>query len=76
MRRSPCLCRATTGMLLNADVFGADAIILDLEDAVAPGKDAGCWCATLRALNSRDGNHHRVNPGQRVLSDDLKAVVT
>ncbi|MBQ3168498.1 MAG: CoA ester lyase, partial [Clostridia bacterium] len=29
------------GMLLNADVHGADAIILDLEDAVSPDqKDA------------------------------------
>ena len=29
------------GMLLNADILGADAVILDLEDAVSPAeKDA------------------------------------
>ncbi len=40
------------GMLLSADVFGADAIILDLEDAVAPGEKDAARALVRSAMRS------------------------
>lgn len=68
------------GMLLNAGIFGADALILDLEDAVAPDqKDA----ARILVRNALDTKYYqgctiviRINPADTPYAqDDLKAVV-
>ncbi len=67
------------GMLLNADVHGADAIILDLEDAVSPDqKDAARILVrnAVRALSYNTQLVIRVNPlGTDFYQDDLEAVV-
>jgi citrate lyase subunit beta / citryl-CoA lyase len=66
--------------LQHALASGADAIIADLEDAVAPSAKANArrtvadWLAT-----QLDGDHPelwvRVNPAARLLADDLKVAV-
>lgn len=67
------------GMLLNADVHGADAIILDLEDAVSPDqKDAARILVrnAVRALEYQTQLVIRINPpGTDYYEADLKAVV-
>jgi len=67
------------GMLLNADVHDADAIILDLEDAVSPDqKDAARILVrnAVRALSYNTQLVIRVNPlGTDFYQDDLEAVV-
>lgn len=68
------------GMLLNADVHGADAMILDLEDAVSPDqKDAARILVrnAVRALDYQNGKLViRINPiGTPFFDDDLQAVV-
>jgi len=40
------------GMLLNADVHGADAIMLDLEDAVAPDQKDAARCLVRNAIST------------------------
>ena len=68
------------GMLLSADIFDADALILDLEDAVAPDqKDA----ARILVRNALDTKYYqnctlviRVNPiNTPYTQDDLKVIV-
>lgn len=67
------------GMLLNADVHGADAIILDLEDAVSPDqKDAARILVrnAVKALSYDTQLVIRINPiGTDFYLDDLRAVV-
>lgn len=68
------------GMLLNADVYGADALILDLEDAVAPGeKDAArdLICGALKEIGYGDAEIIiRVNPlDSGFTKADIDAVV-
>ena len=68
------------GMLLNADVYGADALILDLEDAVAPlEKDAArtLVCHALKALPYKGVEVVvRLNPlDTAYIRDDIRAVV-
>ena len=67
------------GMLLNADVHGADAIILDLEDAVLPDqKDAARILVrnAVKALSYDTQLVIRINPiGTDFYLDDLRAVV-
>lgn len=54
------------GMLQNGGVFGADAVILDLEDAVSPSeKDAARWLVSYALRKVNYGNSHkvvRINP--------------
>lgn len=42
------------GMLLNADIHGADALIFDLEDAVAPGEKDAARILVREALSAYD----------------------
>lgn len=67
------------GMLLNADIHGADAIILDLEDAVSPDqKDAARILVrnAVKALSYKTQLVIRINPlGTEYYADDLRAVV-
>ncbi|HSK69097.1 MAG TPA: CoA ester lyase [Candidatus Limnocylindria bacterium] len=68
------------GMLLSADVFGADSVILDLEDAVAPGeKDAARILVrhALRALGFTGVEVIvRVNPlDSPFFEDDVREMV-
>ncbi|MBQ1256043.1 MAG: CoA ester lyase [Clostridia bacterium] len=67
------------GMLLNADVHGADAIILDLEDAVSPDQKDAARILVRNAVKALSYNTQlviRVNPlGTDFYQDDLKAVV-
>lgn len=68
------------GMLLNADVYGADALILDLEDAVAPGEKDAARVLVRNALRAFDyGSAEiiiRINPlGTPFIEDDIRAVV-
>ncbi len=67
------------GMLLNADVHGADAIILDLEDAVSPDQKDAARILVRNAVKALSYNTQlviRVNPlGTPFYEDDLKAVV-
>ena len=67
------------GMLLNADVHGADAIILDLEDAVSPDQKDAARILVRNAVKSLDYKTQlviRVNPlGTDYYEDDLRAVV-
>ena len=68
------------GMLLNADVYEADALILDLEDAVAPSqKDA----ARILVRNALQSYRYpgveiiiRINPlDSQYIEDDIKMMV-
>ncbi len=67
------------GMLLNADVHGADAIILDLEDAVSPDQKDAARILVRNAVKSLDYKTQlviRINPlGTDYYEDDLRAVV-
>ncbi len=67
------------GMLLNADVHGADAIILDLEDAVSPDQKDAARILVRNAVKALSYNTQlviRVNPlGTSFYEDDLEAVV-
>ena len=67
------------GMLLNADIHGADAIILDLEDAVSPDQKDAARILVRNAVNALDYKTQlviRINPlGTDYYEDDLKAVV-
>lgn len=67
------------GMLLNADVHGADAIILDLEDAVSPDQKDAARILVRNAVKALSYNTQlviRVNPlGTDFYQDDLEAVV-
>ena len=66
-------------MLLNADIHGADAIILDLEDAVSPDQKDAARILVRNAVNALDYKTQlviRINPlGTDYYEDDLKAVV-
>ena len=68
------------GMLLNADIYGADALILDLEDAVAPGEKDAARILVRGALTSWDYAGCeiiiRINPlGSGYTLEDIRAVV-
>ncbi len=67
-------------MLLNADIHGADAVIFDLEDAVAPAQKDAARILVRNALSAMDYQGIqvvvRVNPlGSEYLADDLAAIV-
>lgn len=67
-------------MLLNADIHGADAVIFDLEDAVAPGQKDAARILVRNAISSMDYQISsivvRVNPlGSAYLDDDLDTIV-
>lgn len=68
------------GMLQNGGVFGADAVILDLEDAVAPQeKDAARILVAHALRNVNYGSSEvviRINPLDTPMAiDDIKAIV-
>ena len=68
------------GMLLNADVYGADSLILDLEDAVAPGEKDAARVLVRGALSaySYEGTEIiiRINPlDSGYIKDDIRAMV-
>lgn len=66
-------------MLQNGGVFGADSVILDLEDAVAPTeKDAARFLIThaLRCVDYGDSEKViRINPLDTFAAEDIKAIV-
>lgn len=68
------------GMLLNADIYGADSLILDLEDAVAPGEKDAARILVRGALSAYDYADSeiiiRVNPlDSGYTRDDIRAMV-
>jgi citrate lyase subunit beta/citryl-CoA lyase len=67
------------GMLQNGGVFGADAIILDLEDAVSPQEKDAARLLVAQALKIVDyGTCEkvvRINPLDTFASKDIKAIV-
>lgn len=67
------------GMLQNGGVFGADTIILDLEDAVAPQEKLSARLLVSHALKYIDyGSSEkvvRINPLDSVAIADIKAIV-
>ena len=68
------------GMLLNADVYGADALILDLEDAVAPSEKDSARILVRNALQSAryPGVEIiiRINPlDSEFITEDIKVMV-
>lgn len=67
------------GMLQNGGVFGADSVILDLEDAVAPGeKDAARLLVAHALLNVDFGRSEtvvRINTLDTFGREDIKAIV-
>ena len=68
------------GMLLNADVYGADSLILDLEDAVAPGEKDAARVLVRGALSAYDYEGTeiiiRINPPDSGYTrDDIRAMV-
>ena len=67
------------GMLQNGGVFGSDAVILDLEDAVSPQeKDAARYLIgyALRHINYRKSKRVvRINPLDCGGADDIAAMV-
>ncbi len=68
------------GMLLNADVYGADSLILDLEDAVAPGEKDAARVLVRGALSAYDYKGTeiiiRINPPDSGYTrDDIRAMV-
>ena len=68
------------GMLLNADIYGADALILDLEDAVAPGEKDAARILVRGALTAYGYAGCeiiiRINPlGSGYTLEDIRAVV-
>ena len=67
------------GMLQNGGVFGADALILDLEDAVAPQEKDAARLLVAQALKTVDyGTSEkvvRINPLDTFACRDIKAIV-
>lgn len=67
------------GMLQNGGVFGADALILDLEDAVAPQEKDTARLLVAQALKTVDyGTSEkvvRINPLDTFACQDIKAIV-
>jgi len=67
------------GMLQNGGVFGADSVILDLEDAVAPTEKDAARFLIAHALKTVDyGSSEkviRINPLDTFAAEDIKAVV-
>ncbi len=67
------------GMLQNGGVFGADALILDLEDAVAPQEKDAARLLVAQALKTVDyGTSEkvvRINPLDTFACQDIKAIV-
>lgn len=67
------------GMLQNGGVFGADALILDLEDAVAPMEKDAARLLVAQALQTVDyaGSEKvvRINPLDTFAREDIKAIV-
>lgn len=68
------------GMLLNADVYGADALILDLEDAVAPSEKDAARVLVRNALSACGYQGCeiivRINPlDSGYTGEDIRAVV-
>lgn len=67
------------GMLQDGGIFNADAVILDLEDAVAPSEKDAARLLVAHALKNVDyGNSERVvriNPLETFARDDIKAIV-
>lgn len=67
------------GMLQNGGVFGADSVILDLEDAVAPNeKDAARFLVAnaLRTVDYGDSEKTvRINPLDTFAKEDIAAIV-
>ncbi len=67
------------GMLQNGGVFGADAIILDLEDAVAPQEKDAARLLVAEALRTIDYRASekvvRINPLDTFARQDIKAIV-
>ncbi len=67
------------GMLQNGGLFGADSVILDLEDAVAPQeKDAARWLVAEALKNVAYGSSEkvvRINPLDTFGVQDMQAIV-
>ena len=67
------------GMLQNGGVFGADSVILDLEDAVAPMEKDAARFLVANALRTVDyGSSEtvvRINPLDTFAAEDIKAIV-
>lgn len=67
------------GMLQNGGVFGADALILDLEDAVAPQEKDAARLLVAQALQTVDYATSekvvRINPLDTFAAEDIKAIV-
>lgn len=67
------------GMLQNGGVFGADSVILDLEDAVAPTEKDAARFLIAHALRTVDYGCSekviRINPLDTFAAQDIKAVV-
>lgn len=67
------------GMLQNAGVFGADSVILDLEDAVAPQEKDTARLLVVHALKNVDYGHSekvvRINPLDTFGAEDIQAIV-
>ncbi|MBP2626801.1 MAG: Citryl-CoA lyase [Firmicutes bacterium] len=67
------------GMLQNGGVFGADSVILDLEDAVAPSEKDAARFLIAHALRTVDYGCSekviRINPLDTFAAEDIKAVV-
>lgn len=67
------------GMLQNGGVFGADSVILDLEDAVAPGEKDAARLLVAHALLNVDFGHSetvvRINTLDTFGREDIKAIV-
>lgn len=67
------------GMLQNGGVFGADSVILDLEDAVAPKEKDSARFLIAHALKTVDYGASekviRINPLDTFAAEDIKAVV-
>ncbi len=67
------------GMLQNGGVFGADALILDLEDAVAPQEKDAARLLVAQALQTVDYATSekivRINPLDTFAQEDIKAIV-
>lgn len=67
------------GMLQNGGVFGADSVILDLEDAVAPMEKDAARFLVAHALRTVDygGSETviRINPLDTFAAEDIKAIV-
>jgi citrate lyase subunit beta / citryl-CoA lyase len=67
------------GMLQNGGVFGADSVILDLEDAVAPMEKDAARFLVAHALRTVDygGSETviRINPLDTFAAEDIKVIV-